>query len=133
LGYQVREVTACEMRGAARQAHAHALAALAREFPRAISAKAGAQLHHRLPQDIRLVGGQQLRELGPIDIVVAGWPCQGSCAAGEGQGLDDGRSGLFTDLVRVLHTLRDLQKEWGRPLAYLIEHVAAGYDWRPKV
>lgn len=133
LGYRVGEVTACEMRGAARQAHAHALAGLGKEFPQAVFAKAGAQLHHRLPQDIRLVGVQQLRDLGPIDIVVAGWPCQGNSAAGDGQGLDDGRSGLFADLLRVLHILQDLHRGWGRPLGYLIEHVAASYDRRPKV
>jgi hypothetical protein len=133
LGYQVGEVTACEVRGAARQAHAHALASLSREFPTTVSAKAGAQLHHRLPQDIRLVGVQHLRDLGPMDIVVAGWPCQGNSAAGDGQGLDDGRSWLFIELLRVLHNLQTLHKEWGQPLGYLIEHVAAGYDRRPKV
>jgi hypothetical protein len=133
LGYQIGEIVACKMRGAARQVHAHAVGALGREIPGVVSAKAGAQLHHRLPQDIRLVGVQQLRELGPIDIVVAGWPCQGSSAAGAGQGLDDGRSGLFTDLLRILHILQGLHREWNRPLGYVIEHVAAGFDRRPKV
>jgi hypothetical protein len=113
--------------------HSHALKALGQEFPDLVSARAGAQLHHHLPQDIRLVGAQQLRELGPVDIVVAGWPCQGRSAAGTGQGLNDGRSGLFTDLLRVLHALQNLHKEWRRPLGYLIEHVAAGGDRRPKV
>jgi hypothetical protein len=51
---------------------------LAREFPTRVSAKAGAQLHHRIPQDIRLVTADHLQALGPIDLVVAGWPCQGS-------------------------------------------------------
>jgi site-specific DNA-cytosine methylase len=65
--------------------------------------------------------------------VVAGWPCQGNSAAGDGQGLDDPRSGLFSEMLRVLTTLQDLHQEWGQPMGYLIEHVAAGYDRRPKV
>jgi hypothetical protein len=33
----------------------------------------------------------------------------------------------------VLHVLQGLHKAWGRPLGYLIEHVAASHDKRPKV
>lgn len=133
LGYSLGEVVACEARGAARVVHAHSLTELAREFPQAVSSKAGAQLHHRFPQDIRLVTRQSLCELGPIDLVVAGWPCQGSSAAGNGQGLDDHRSGLFTELMRVLTELQEEHRGWGRQMAYLIEHVAAGHDKRPRV
>jgi DNA (cytosine-5)-methyltransferase 1 len=45
-----------------------------------------------------------------VDLVVAGWPCQRSSAAGTGQGLDDARSGLFTELMRVLGELQALHK-----------------------
>jgi hypothetical protein len=90
-------------------------------------------MHHRLPQDVRLVSEQHLRELGPIDMVVAGWPCQGSSAAGTGQGLDDARLGLFTELVRIPSTLQTLHRAWGHPLGNLVEHVAAGTDRRPVV
>jgi hypothetical protein len=98
LGYQIGEVIACEARGAARVVHAHSLVQLVEGFPKTVARKAGAQLHHKLPQDIRLVSPQHLREQGPVDLVVAGWPCQESSAAGSGQGLDDARSGLFTGL-----------------------------------
>jgi hypothetical protein len=133
LGYHVGEVVACEARGAARVVHAHQLAQLTDEFPATVAKRTGAQLHHRLPQDIRLVSAQHLSELGPIDLVVAGWPCQGSSAAGAGLGLDDARSRLFTELIRVLHELQVLHKAWGQPLGYLIEHVFAGGDKRPRV
>jgi hypothetical protein len=133
LGYQVGEVVACEARGAARQAHAHALKELRAEFPASVAAKAGAQLHHRLPQDIRLVNAAHLSDIGPVDVVVAGWPCQGNSAAGKGRGLDDHRTGLFTELMRVLSEMQRLHKEWGHPLGYILEHVAAGLDKRPKV
>jgi hypothetical protein len=133
LGYQTGEVVACEARGAARVVHAHSLSALATEFPKTVANKARAQLHHRLPQDICLVSAEHLRELGPVDLVVAGWPCQGSSAAGTGQGLDDARSGLFTELMRVLGELQALHKAWRHLLGYLIEHVSAGSDRRPRM
>jgi hypothetical protein len=133
LGYAVGEVIACERRGAARQAHAHAVQQLHKEFLDLVANRTRAQLHHRLPQDIQLVGAEQLEALGPIDIVVAGWPCQGSSAAGKEGGLDDDRSGLFTELVRVIGILQALHRQWGQPLGYVIEHVAAGFDRRPKV
>jgi hypothetical protein len=133
LGYAVGEVVACERRGAARQAHARSIQQLRKEFPTLVMGRAGAQVHHRLPQDIRLVTAEQLESLGPIDLVVAGWPCQGNNAAGKGRGLDDDRLGLFTELLRVLEVLQELHKRWGRKLAYVIEHVVAGFDRRPKV
>lgn len=133
LGYQLGEVVACEVRGAARQVHLHAMGELRKEFGATVGPKAGAQLHHHLPQDIRLVSRAHLHDLGPMDLVVAGWPCQGNSAAGEGQGLDDPRSGLFSELLRVLNIMQDLHQQWGRPMGYLVEHVAAGNDRRPKV
>jgi hypothetical protein len=133
LGYAVGKVIACERRGAARQVHAHAVQQLHEEFPDLVTHRTGAQLHHRLPQDIQLVGAEQLEALGPIDLVVAGWPCQGSSAAGKGRGLDDDRSGLFTELVQVLGILQALHRRWGQPLGFVIEHVAAKFDRRLKV
>jgi site-specific DNA-cytosine methylase len=96
----IGEVVACELRGAARQVHQHAVTQLGREFPTRMSAKAGVQLHHRVPQDIRLVTADHVQALRPIDLEVAGWPCQGSSAAGTGKGLDDSRSGLLVKLLR---------------------------------
>jgi hypothetical protein len=58
---------------------------------------------------------------------------QGSSAARTGQGLDDSKSWLLVELLRVLHVLQGLHRAWGRPLGYLIEHVAASHDKRPKV
>jgi hypothetical protein len=133
MGYHIGEVVACEARGAARVVHAHALTELAVEFPETVAKQAGAQLHHKLPQDIRLVSTQHLRELGPINLVVAGWPCQGSSTAGTGQGLDDARSGLFTELMRVLGELQALHQTWRHPLGYLIKHVSAGAYKRTRV
>jgi site-specific DNA-cytosine methylase len=110
LGYHIGEVVACEASGAASVVHAHAVAELAKEFPSTVAKRAVAQMHHKLPQDIFLVSADHSRELGPVDLVVAGWPCQGSSAADTGQGLDDVRSRLFTELVRVLGELQALHQ-----------------------
>jgi hypothetical protein len=126
LGYHIGEVVACKAREAARVVHAHSLSELAAEFSETVASRVGAQLHHRLPQDICLVSAEHLRELGPVDLVVAGWPCQGSSAAGAGRGLDDARSGLFTELMRVLGELQALHKTWQHPLGYLIEQSLQG-------
>lgn len=41
-----------------------------------------------------------------IDIVTAGWPCQGNSVAGRRAGMSDARSGLWSEVVRVLKTFR---------------------------
>jgi len=37
--------------------------------------------------------------LGPVDLIISGWECQGFSEVGFGKGLNDTRSGLFTDMV----------------------------------
>jgi site-specific DNA-cytosine methylase len=111
-----------ELRCAAQQVYHHTFAQLMKEFPARASSKVEAQLHLRIPQDIRIVTADHLQDLGPIDLVVAGWPCEGSSAAGTGQGLDGRRSGLLVKLLRMLHVMQVLEKARGQPLGYLIEH-----------
>jgi site-specific DNA-cytosine methylase len=40
--------------------------------------------------------------LYPMDLIILGWECQGFLAAGFGEGLNDTRSGLFTDMVQLI-------------------------------
>jgi site-specific DNA-cytosine methylase len=37
--------------------------------------------------------------LGPVYLIISGWERQGFSAAGFGEGLNDTRSGLFTDMI----------------------------------
>lgn len=39
---------------------------------------------------------------GKVDVVAGGFPCQGISAAGRGLGLDDPRSGLWSEMARVV-------------------------------
>ena len=55
-----------------------------------------------LPRDVTLINEAELRHLGPVDMVIAGWPCQGHSRARGGRGLEDPRSSLFGDLMRLM-------------------------------
>jgi site-specific DNA-cytosine methylase len=37
--------------------------------------------------------------LGLVDLIISGWECQGFLAVGFGKGLNDTKSGLFTNMV----------------------------------
>jgi len=50
-----------------------------------------------LPFDIQLIHKKHMELLGPMDFIILGWECQGFSAAGFGEGLNDTRSGLFTE------------------------------------
>lgn len=44
-----------------------------------------------------------------FDILTAGWPCQGNSVAGHRKGMDDPRSGLWSEVARMLG---ELQPKW---------------------
>jgi site-specific DNA-cytosine methylase len=45
-----------------------------------------------LISDISLISEKDLHWLGHVDLVIAGWPCQGISMAGNQSGLQNGRS-----------------------------------------
>lgn len=49
--------------------------------------------------DIRGIDG---RRIPPVDVITGGSPCQGLSVAGKGRGLDDERSGLFREQMRIV-------------------------------
>jgi site-specific DNA-cytosine methylase len=56
-----------------------------------------------------------------VDLVIAGWPCQGMSMARNQNGLQDGRSSQFYDMVRVIRYLQTSQR---RPPGYIVENVS---------
>jgi hypothetical protein len=70
--------------------------------------------------DISLISEKDLHWLGHVDLVTVGWPCQGMTMAGNQNGLEDGRSSRFYDMVRVIRYLQTSQR---RPPAYIVENV----------
>jgi site-specific DNA-cytosine methylase len=60
--------------------------------------------------DIALLSEKNIHWLGHVDLVIAGWPCQGMSMAGKQNGLQDDRSSQFYDMIRVLHYLQTSQR-----------------------
>ena len=65
-------------------------------------------------EDVTTLRGE---DVGPVDVICGGFPCQDISIAGLGEGLDGARSGLWSEIVRLV---RDL-----RPSFLLVENVAA--------
>jgi len=99
-----------------------------------------------LVDDVRGVTGDRLRQhADPARaILAAGWPCQGFSLAGKRQGLDDHRSGLWTEVARLLAEYRPrwfvgenvpglLSLHRGRDFARVLLDLAQlgyGFAWR---
>jgi site-specific DNA-cytosine methylase len=73
-----------------------------------------------LTGDISLISEKDLHWLGHVDLVIAGWPYQGMSMAGNQNGLQDGRSSRFYDMVRVIRYFQTSQR---RPPGYIVENV----------
>ena len=82
-----------------------------------------------IPQDIRYVSEAVLRQMERVDLIVAGWECQGHSRAGSGRGLGDDRSGLFWEMIRVLRLART---QWPG-VGIILENVNSRDDPREMV
>ena len=57
--------------------------------------------------DVRLLDGDELqKECGPIDVITGGFPCQDLSTAGKQGGIDAERSGLWSEIVRLVSEIR---------------------------
>jgi hypothetical protein len=63
-------------------------------------------------------------------LVIAGWPCQSHSTAGKGGGLQDHRSAMFWEMIRVIHHLQDNQVH---SPAYILENIPLLGDARSRV
>jgi site-specific DNA-cytosine methylase len=81
------------------------LALLMQQYLELLPRSAIRRYQRALPSDIALLGAQDLVRVGPIDLVIAGWPCQGHTRVGCGERLRDLRSRMFWEMLRVLHHL----------------------------
>lgn len=68
-----------------------------------------------VPSDERLPGEGHF--IGPVDIITGGFPCQDISYAGKGAGIEGERSGLWTELARLIGDIR--------PRYAVLENVAA--------
>ncbi len=89
VGILVRKYLYVERDETARKVSLHHLALLMRRYPELLSRSVIQRYQRALPLDIALLGAQDLARVGPINLVIAGWPCQGHTWAGCGEGLHD--------------------------------------------
>jgi site-specific DNA-cytosine methylase len=52
-----------------------------------------------LPFDIQLIQNKHMELFGPVDLIILGWECQGFSMVRFGEGLNDTRFELFTNMV----------------------------------
>jgi hypothetical protein len=67
-----------------------------------------------------LVSVEDIHCCGHVDLVIARWPCQGMSMAGKQNGLQDGQSSRFHDMIQVMRYLQTSQR---RPPGYIVENV----------
>jgi site-specific DNA-cytosine methylase len=67
--------------------------------------------------------------LGTMDFIISGWECEGFSMAGFGEGLNDIRFSLFTNMIRLI--------AWAQSnspmLGYVIENTLFKLDQSKKV
>jgi site-specific DNA-cytosine methylase len=71
------------------------------------------------PFDIQLIQNKHMELFGPMDHIILGWECYGSSAIGFGKGLNDTRSDLFMDMVRLITWAQSISLMFG----YVIENT----------
>jgi site-specific DNA-cytosine methylase len=82
-----------------------------------------------LPSDIQLIQKKHMELLGPVDLIILGWESQGFSVTGYGEGLNDIRSGLFMDMVRLITWAQSISPTLG----YVIENTLSQLDQKEKV
>jgi len=72
-----------------------------------------------LPSNIQLIQKKHMELLGFVDLIISSWECQGFLTARFGKGLSDTRSGLFTDMIRLITWAQSISPTLG----YVIENT----------
>ncbi|PTQ47547.1 hypothetical protein MARPO_0007s0008, partial [Marchantia polymorpha] len=129
-GILVRRYLYVEKDETARRVSSRHVTQLMQRFPLLLPRSAVRGYQKALPTDISLLGAPDLDRVGHIDLVIAGWPCQGHTRAGHGAGLHDPRSRMFWEMLRVL---RHLQEQQTRSPAYILENVPLLGDTRAQL
>jgi hypothetical protein len=119
-GIKVQRYVYVDTDDAAQQVAKHHSRGLRAWFPKLLTTTAILSAFSSLTGNISLISEKDLHWLGHVDLVIAGWPCQGMSMTGNQNGLQDGRSSRFYDMVCVICYLQTSQR---RPLGYIVENV----------
>jgi site-specific DNA-cytosine methylase len=90
------------------------------QFPELLATSAIMSSFSTLVGDVALLLEKDIQWLGHVDLVIAGWPCQGSSIAGKQNGLQNSRSSRFYNMIQVIRYIQTSQQ---RPPGYIVENV----------
>jgi site-specific DNA-cytosine methylase len=90
------------------------------QFPELLATSTIISSFSTLVGDVALLLEKNIQWLGHVDLVITGWPCQGTSMVGKQNGLQDDRSSRFYDMIWVLRYLQTSQR---RPPGYIVENV----------
>jgi hypothetical protein len=119
-GIKVQRYVYIDTDDAARQVAKYHSRGLRVRFPELLTTTALLSASSSLTGDISLISKKDLHWLGHVDLVIAGWPYQGMSMARNQNGLQDGHSSRFYDMVRVIRYLQTSQR---RPPSYIVENI----------
>jgi len=71
--------------------------------------------------------------LGLVNLIILGWECQGFSAVRFGEGLSDTRSGLFTDMIRLITWAQSISPTLGYVIENTLLSLIRGRKSREKV
>ncbi|CAI7834033.1 unnamed protein product, partial [Closterium sp. NIES-53] len=92
---------------------------LHREFPELLRGDVIKAAMSRGVNDVKAITKAEVASWGHVDLLVAGWECQGVSWAGKGKGELDPKTKLMEELFKIMEWVQARQ---GR-LAYLLEHL----------
>ncbi|CAI7840424.1 unnamed protein product [Closterium sp. NIES-53] len=102
---------------------------LQEEFPELLVGDVIERAMHGTATDVRRITRDMVRRWGHVDLLVAGWECQGVSRVGKGKGMDDPRGLLLLDLLHIMDWIKEGQGE----VTYLLEHLDFEGDLREPV
>jgi hypothetical protein len=121
-GIKIGKLYVCEIDSEARALARARLEVLSKMFPELLPSEALARCFSFLPHNIGMIEYRHIKALGPVDLIICGFPCQGSSrAARRAQGLRDPRSAVFFDMVNIIHEITSAYGNCG----WVIENVDA--------
>ena len=99
---KVSHLDSVETSPIAREVEQESWAGFVTEYPQLCSRDTFRQSHGAIPNDAQLIREDVCAALPRVDLITAGWECQGHCRARQGKSLQYPRSILFFDLVRII-------------------------------
>ncbi|CAI7861434.1 unnamed protein product [Closterium sp. NIES-53] len=128
-GIAVRRWTYVEKEPGVRRMAEHHAWKLQAEFPELLSERVIREAMGGTMHDVKEISEAEVASWGQVDLLVAGWECQGVLWAGKGKGEEDHRTRLMEELFRILEWLQERQ---GR-VAYLLENLDLEGDSREPI